>query len=861
MKQYKKTFIFILTAFTIYYSIINYVFANRKFLENLKLNRNHYSQFSKIGSAHTNELRKNLINPIKHISLKSKSFAGIIYFSDIEENSKDVMLISYLAISLLVIITLSISLYQLSKKIKIGKSDLEIGNLNSSEVLRSKNKLKNSEDIFAKVFYSVSVPIVISQVNDGKIIEVNASFTKVSGYAREEVIGKFSKDFNLWINFEDYEKLVACLMEKKCIENFAVNLRVKNGIILHLLISATIISLNGNDCILGEYRDITEIIEKEKLLRESEIRYKRLYESANDAIFILDRTKIIDCNFKALKMFGYSKEEIIEKSIIGFSPNYEVENLKLASETKEKVKKCLEGIPQYFDWKHVKSDGSEFDAEVSIAKFDISNHEYLLAIVRDVTETKTKTKELKESKEKFLKIFRSNPIPTFIVTLDEGIIVNVNDQIEDIAGYSVKEVINKKISDINFWEISEERAKYVTLLKEKGRLVNYLVHYRRKNGEIFPALISAELLEINNEKVIIGSFVDITELKRNEQNLKTALEELEKLKSKLQNENIYLKEEIKLVHNFSSIITDNKAFKNVLKKIEQVATTDATVLILGETGTGKELIARSIHEISERSENPLINVNCASLPYNLVESELFGHVKGSFTGAIKDKIGKFELANNGTIFLDEIGELPLEVQTKLLRVLQENEIERLGSAKTMKIDVRVIAATNRNLEKMVKENKFREDLYYRLNVFPITTIPLRERKEDIPLLLNYFVKEFNLKFGKKVTQIPNYTLEKLQKYSWPGNVREFQNVIERAIILSNSDTLILDISENTSVIPNNENKQQTLREMEITQIKLALNLCNWKIEGEEGAAIRLGIPPSTLRDKIKKYQIKKLSSQ
>ena len=277
--------------------------------------------------------------------------------------------------------------------------------------------------------------------------------------------------------------------------------------------------------------------------------------------------------------------------------------------------------------------------------------------------------------------------------------------------------------------------------------------------------------------------------------LSSALSEVEQLKQRLQAENIYLQEEIQLTHNFQDIISQSQVMTEILHKVEQVAKTDATVLILGESGTGKELLARAVHYSSGRADRPLVKVNCAALPTNLIESELFGHEKGAFTGALAKKIGRFELADKGTIFLDEVGDLPLELQAKLLRILQEGEFERLGNPSTIKVNVRIIAATNRRLEQAVKAGEFREDLYYRLNVFPLIGPPLRDRKEDIPLLVNHFLQKFTGKTGKAIKSVSREAMMKLQSYHWPGNVRELENIIERGVILAQDSVLgVKDIS-------------------------------------------------------------------
>ncbi|ETW94447.1 MAG: transcriptional regulator [Candidatus Entotheonella factor] len=343
--------------------------------------------------------------------------------------------------------------------------------------------------------------------------------------------------------------------------------------------------------------------------------------------------------------------------------------------------------------------------------------------------------------------------------------------------------------------------------------------------------------------------------------LAKALEEVEQLKNRLQAENVYLREEIKLQHNFDDIIGQSPALKKVLSRVEQVAATDATVMILGETGTGKELIARAVHTLSPRQSRPLIKINCAALPVNLIESELFGHEKGAFTGVLARKSGRFELADGGTIFLDEVGDLPLELQAKLLRALQEGEFERLGGTQTLRVDVRVIAATNRNLEQAIRDGSFREDLYYRLNVFPVTPPPLRERPEDIPLLVQFFTKKFGTKLGKSIDTIPETVMAALQAYAWPGNVRELENIIERAVILSPDHALVLD-EPLTATRRSDRPAWPTdkLEDIEREHILHILNDTDWRIAGMRGAADRLGLNPSTLRSRMQKLGIRKRSN-
>jgi DNA-binding NtrC family response regulator len=350
---------------------------------------------------------------------------------------------------------------------------------------------------------------------------------------------------------------------------------------------------------------------------------------------------------------------------------------------------------------------------------------------------------------------------------------------------------------------------------------------------------------------------EIGERKRAEKSLQGTYAEIKSLKDRLQAENIYLQQEVAQQHNFGEIIGKSDILSQVFMRVEQVAPMNATVLLLGETGTGKGVVARAIHSRSTRKDRPLITVNCTTLPANLVESELFGRERGAFTGSDARQIGRFELANGSTIFLDEIGEMPMELQSKLLRVIQDGEFERLGSPRTIKSDVRIIAATNRNLENEIRNGKFREDLYYRLNVFPITMPPLRQRKDDIPLLVNHFVAKFNNKIGKKIESVSKDTLNTLQEYNWPGNVRELESVIERAVIISEGTALQmldrLDPSRITEDMAGQDVKALIAFEKNI--LLQALQKTGWRIEGKKGAATLLGLNPSTLRYRIWKHGI------
>jgi formate hydrogenlyase transcriptional activator len=337
-----------------------------------------------------------------------------------------------------------------------------------------------------------------------------------------------------------------------------------------------------------------------------------------------------------------------------------------------------------------------------------------------------------------------------------------------------------------------------------------------------------------------------------------AFDEIAALKDKLQQEKVYLEEEARTEHDFGEIVGESAALRRVLTQVEAVAPTDSTVLVLGETGTGKELIARALHDRSPRRERTFVKLNCAAIPTGLLESELFGHEKGAFTGAVAQKVGRLELAHQGTLFLDEVGDIPPELQPKLLRALQEQEFERLGSTKTIRVDVRLVAATNRDLARMVGDGRFRSDLYYRLNVFPILLPPLRERPEDIPMLVRHFTQRFALRMGRRLEAIPAAVMEALVRYPWPGNVREMQNVIERAVILSPGAALHIppgDLQPREAPTDLPASAAVTLADAEREHILRTLRAARWVVRGPNGAAARLGMKRSTLQWKMKKLGI------
>ncbi|PHS69278.1 MAG: Fis family transcriptional regulator [Methylophaga sp.] len=449
-----------------------------------------------------------------------------------------------------------------------------------------------------------------------------------------------------------------------------------------------------------------------------------------------------------------------------------------------------------------------------------------------------------------------------------GKITFVNPAAVEITGWSVEDTLGEAgheqhhHSRVDGNPYPREECPIYAALKDGE--VHHQVRdevFWRKDGTSFPVYYSSTPIIDNGE--IIGAvvvFQDVTEIKQSEAKLKQALAEISQLKERIEAENTYLQEEIKHNSNFEEILGQSPKLKKVFHQVEQVAPTDTTVLLLGETGTGKELFARSVHNLSQRKERPLVKVNCTALPINLIESELFGHEKGSFTGAVARRIGRFELADGGTIFLDEIGELSLDLQVKLLRVVQEGEFERLGGSTTISVDVRMIAATHRDLKAMVAKGNFREDLFYRLNVFPITLPPLRERGKDISIIVQFFVDRFAKKMAKNIEAIPQKVMDELSQYSWPGNVRELENIIERAVILSNNNVLTLHdrlIDENNANVAAN---LKTFAAMEKGYIIQVLEYTDWRISGEQGAASILEMHPNTLRSRMSKLGVRRSTS-
>jgi PAS domain S-box-containing protein len=462
--------------------------------------------------------------------------------------------------------------------------------------------------------------------------------------------------------------------------------------------------------------------------------------------------------------------------------------------------------------------------------------------------------------------------PAMLHTIDaRGRITAVSDHWLMKLGYARDAVIGRSIldfmSDSSRQDLSEEG---LSELMARGEMLNVPRQMVCRNGEVIDVLLSATAERDHRDNVVrlLVACKDVTARNRAESSLREAYGEIARLKEELERERDYLREEVQVSMNFGRIIGDSPALVGMLARIEAVAETSASVLIVGETGTGKELVAHAIHARSPRADGPLVKVNCASIPHELFESEFFGHVRGAFTGAHRDRVGRFELADGGTLFLDEIGEIPMSLQGKLLRVLQEKEFERVGEERTRRVDVRVVAATNRDLQKEVDAGRFREDLFYRLGVFPVQVPPLRKRGDDVVQLAVHFLETICREFGREVLGLTRQQVQILTAYHWPGNVRELKNVMERAVILSPGDVLRLDKSLPEDEVPNLVSALQVsdespiLTEAEIREFQrantiAALEQADWRVSGPAGAAELLGVRPTTLADRIKALEIER----
>ncbi len=746
------------------------------------------------------------------------------------------------------------------------------GTLSSGEDITERRKaedaLKAEKDFVSRL--NETSPIGIVTMNTGgEIIFANEMAEYILGLERDKVM-KLKYNSPEW-RITDCEgnpfpeedlPFNKVLRTKETVFDIEHCIQHGDGKLMYLSINATpLLNDNGEvESIIAIISDVTDRKKAEKQTRESEERFRLVAETIRDVFWLesVDTKDIIYISPEYDNIWGRPRLNL-EKSpnewIEAIHPDDRERTLIFVSAQME------EGNSYSHEYRVVQPDGNVrwIHERGFPIKDDGGKVTMYAGICSDLTRRKKAEEEIQRSKARIESIFRAAPIGIGLVSNRQ--ILSANEFLCEMTGYANEEMVGKNTEFLypSHYEYEWVGEKQEKQLDKKG-IGTVETKWRCKNGDIIDILLCVAPVDTRD---LLGGVtfaaLDITQRKRDEEELKNAYAEIEALKNRLEQENIYLQKEIELEHNFHEIIGSSKSLQKALHKVEQVAGTDSTVFILGETGTGKELFARAIHNLSNRRNRPLVKVNCAALPATLIESELFGYEKGAFTGAVSRREGRFDLANGGTIFLDEIGDIPVDLQVKLLRVLQESEFERLGGTKTVKVDVRVIAATNRDLDKAVEDGKFRLDLYHRLNVFPIFVPPLRERHDDIPILVKHFNEKYCQKIGKKIDKIPKNIMTRLQEYDWPGNVRGLENVIERAVIISKGNQLDLGEWETKAFVKVSPSHISSLEELEREHILKTLKITNWKVSGKDGAAQILKIKPTTLEARMKKLGIKRPS--
>lgn len=599
-------------------------------------------------------------------------------------------------------------------------------------------------------------------------------------------------------------------------------------------------------------------------------RYQYLFRRLPIMTAALDgRGYFIDQSDAMIDKLGYSREALVKLRPVDIADAESVRRIEEEMLPQLRRTGAVRDLPVVF----MTSTGEPLRLKTSaLVEFDPDGlYVRTMAIYRDVDEAA-------QLEARFEAMYRATPAMLHTVDAD-GVITNVSDHWLTKLGYERKDVLGRSVMDFMSDEIRQSMGGQAALqrLIASGDLKNQDRQMISRTGEVLE-LVMSSMVERNAAGDVVRMLVaskDVTSRNLAERQLRESLAENARLRDELEQERDYLREEYHVSLKFGEVVGDSPALQAMLARVEAVADTPASVLILGESGVGKELVARELHARSPRAEQPLVKVNCASIPVELFESEFFGHVKGAFTGAHRDRIGRFQLADGGTLFLDEVGEIPLDLQGKLLRVLQENEFERVGDDTTRKVDVRVIAATNRDLQKAVKDGEFREDLYYRLSVFPLDVPPLRERGDDVLTLAQHFLRQTSKDFGRPELHITQRQAVALRHYPWPGNVRELKNVIERAVILSTGTSLRLDLSlppddetqmprtvaepaiaatlsDDESVLTDTQ-----LRDLARNNTLRALELSDWRVSGARGAAQLLQVKPTTLTDRMKAWNLKR----
>jgi PAS domain S-box-containing protein len=601
----------------------------------------------------------------------------------------------------------------------------------------------------------------------------------------------------------------------------------------------------GPILVIGTHIDVTERKRAQEALRESETRFRTFVDHAGDALFVydLEQQTVVDVNRSACESLGYTRQELIGQTPLAFHlDSYQAEMESVAE-------RAAAGETVFDTHWHRRRDGTVFPVEVHTSLISYDGRRFLLMVARDITDRLRAEEAVRQSEKQLREVVETMPVIAWTNSSD-GSVEFVNKRWQEYTGISPEEAVGFGWKSAFHPKDIDRYAEKRSASLASGAPFEDEVRIRCGGTGEYRWFISRAVALGDERGNIVrwyGTATDIHDRKRAEE--------------RLQGENVVLREELDKASMFEDVVGASPALKTVLSAVSKVAPTDSTVLLTGQTGSGKELIARAIHRKSERSARAFISVNCAAIPQSLIASELFGHEKGAFTGALQRHLGKFELAEGGTIFLDEIGELPMETQVALLRVLQEREIQRVGGTQPIPVNVRILAATNRDLQKAIVAGTFREDLFYRFNVFPIHIPPLRERKEDIPMLVEYFIDRFARKAGKNIRSIDKQSLELLESYSWPGNIRELQNVVERSVVLCDTDTLSIDNSwlslGNSQSHGPAGSLASKIHGQERELIEKALAETEGKVSGPSGAAAKLGISPSALEYKIRLLKINK----
>jgi formate hydrogenlyase transcriptional activator len=802
---------------------------------------------------------------------------------------------------------------------KRGKTQSHAPSENATKRKRTEEALRKSEERWRSVFENSAIGVALTDLN-GRFLATNPTYQKMLAYTEAE----FQTLSFLEITHEDYREanwaLVTELLEGKR-EQFQIEkqYRRKDGSLVWVRNNVSLVPGTENmpRFIMALSEDITERKEAEEALQKSEERVRLILDSAAEGIFGCDSDgTCLFCNRAAVRLLGYDEPvELLGKNM------HALEHHTRKDGTPFPIDECPiyvgfhKNLGVYIDddifWR---KDGTSFPVEYWSHPL-VRDGKTVGAVITffDITERAKAEEALRKSEQRKCSLLEINNAIITNLT-QEALFISAYEAIRrvvsfDRAAFLLYQPETKALkllsmdSDVESeffrlgkeYDLRETRVSAWVLDRQQAVVRGDLEKEQQSPGdqrlvaEGIQSYCVVPLVAMGNS---IGTFTVWSETKNRYSEADAELlqevanqvalaianmksyEEIAALKARLEKENVYLQEEIRTEHNFEEIVGNSPTLLELLRRVDQVAPTDSSVLIYGETGTGKELIARAIHDRSARKKRPLVKVNCSAISAGLVESELFGHVKGAFTGAFERRIGRFELADGGTLFLDEVGELPLETQVKLLRVLQEREFEPVGSNRSVRVDVRIIAATNRNLRESISAGSFRSDLFYRLNVFPLEVPPLRERRADIPQLAMFFLSRYSRNLGKRMEGISAAATERLIRYSWPGNVRELQNVIERALILSHGPILELETDligvsafetlrdaapeVAAAAQPTGPSSSpKTLEEVERAHISAVLQQTRGVIEGANGAAKTLGMHPNTLRHRMEKLGIKR----